>query len=182
MCQIKEQIVCVLIITIYDLDSKFDIGISGENKLMHRCYVCLAALISVTTIPVSALAEVTAQPATTHTQSRNWADTANDAGFYIDLPALNDTQLMGLIKTCRASLTHREAQITRYLDENRLDAKDALITAILPGGLLYALVRKGNLTHMRTELAEITQEIHELSDDLLAMQVETGELTVAQLQ
>ena len=70
----------------------------------------------------------------------------------------------------------------RHYDENRLDAKDALITAIMPGGLLYAAIEKRDLEMARHELAEIINTMHELSSDLLAMQVVGRELTVAQLQ
>jgi len=57
-----------------------------------------------------------------------------------------------------------------------------LITIILPGGLLYAAVRKGNLEQAKVELAEMTADRDELSRDLLAMQAVAGEFTVAQLQ
>lgn len=56
-----------------------------------------------------------------------------------------------------------------------------LIAVILPGGLLYAAVRKGNLEQAKVELAETTEDLDELSHDLLAMQAVAGELTVAQL-
>lgn len=57
-----------------------------------------------------------------------------------------------------------------------------LIAVILPGGLLYAAVRKGNLEQAKVELAEMTEDMDELSRDLLAMQAVAGELTLAQLQ
>jgi hypothetical protein len=149
---------------------------------MHRLYFYLAAFISIATMPVSALAETAANPATADSQSPNRAPTAKDGGFYIDLPAVNSNQLIGLIRAYRASLTHREQEITQYLEENRLDAKDVLIAVILPGGLLYAAVRKGDLEQAKVELAEMTEDIDELSRDLLAMQAVAGELTLAQLQ
>jgi hypothetical protein len=133
-------------------------------------------------MPVAVFAEAAAAPQAALTQSHHWADTPNEAGFYIDLPAVNPTKLVGQIRTYRVSLMHREAQITQYLDEHRLDAKDAFITVIMPGGLLYALVRKGNLTRVRAQRDEISEEIEELGRDLLAMQAQAGDLTVAQLQ
>jgi len=148
---------------------------------MHRLYLYLAAVISITSMPLSALAETAADPATADTQVHNLATTANNGGFYIDLPAVNSKQLIGLVRAYRASLTHREQEIMRYLEDNRLDAKDLLITVILPGGLLYAAVRKGNLEQAKVELAEMTEDLDELSHDLLAMQAVAGELTVAQL-
>jgi len=149
---------------------------------MHRLYCYLAAIISISTMPVSALAETATDPATSDRQIPKLAPAANDGGFYTDLPAVNSNQLIGLIRAYRASLTHREQEIMQYLEENRLDAKDLLIAAILPGGLLYAAVRKGNLEQAKIELAEMSEDVDELSRDLLAMQAVAGELTVAQLQ
>lgn len=159
-----------------------DSQISGDTHPMHRFYFYLAAFVSITTTPLSALAETAAAPATADAQIRKLAPAANDGGFYTDLPAVNSNRLIGLIRAYRASLTQREQEITRYLEENRLDAKDILITVIMPGGLLYAAVRKGNLEQVKVELAEMTEDIDELSRDLLAMQAVAGELTVAQLQ
>ena len=56
------------------------------------------------------------------------------------------------------------------------------ITAILPGGLVYAAVKKGQLEQAKAELSEVSEDIAELSRDLLAMQAVAGELTMAQLK
>lgn len=64
----------------------------------------------------------------------------------------------------------------QYLEENRLDAKDVLIAVILPGGLLYAAVRKGDLEQAKVELAAVSEDLDELSRDRLAMQAVAGEL------
>ena len=149
---------------------------------MHRRYFYLVAFLWIATTPVSLLAETSTTPATGATHSRDWVDTANDEGFYIDLPAVNYRQLIGLIRTYRTYLTDRKKEIARYLEEHRLDGKDVLITAILPGGLLYAAVRKGQLEQAKAELSEVSEDIAELSRDLLAMQAVAGELTVAQLE
>jgi len=149
---------------------------------MHRSYFCLAAFISLMTTSVASLAEPAAAPVTAATRSPNWATTANAGGFYIDLPAATPDQLIELIKGCRASLTHREEDIARYLDEHRLNAKDTLITVIIPGGLIYAAIRAGDLEQAKAELDEVTEDMDALARDLLAMQAIAGELTVARLE
>jgi hypothetical protein len=149
---------------------------------MYRLYCYLAAFVSVTTMPFTALVETAADPATVDTQIRHLNPAANDAGFYTDLPTVNSRQLVGLIRAYRASLWHRQQEIMHYLEENRLDAGDMLIAIILPGGLLHAAVRKGNLEQAKVELAEMTADRDELSRDLLAMQAVASEFTVAQLQ
>ena len=100
---------------------------------MHRWYLYLAASIAIITLPVSALAETVAAAATADARSPDPVAIANQHGFYIDVPAVSADQLLGLIRSYRASLTYREEEIRRYLDKNRLDAKDALIAIIMPG-------------------------------------------------
>lgn len=165
-----------------NLIQKFNSYMSRETRPRHRVYFYLAAFISLITLPASALAETAAEAATTDLQSRHWAPTANDGGFSIALPAVSSHQLIGLIRTYQAPLAQREEKTTRYLDDHQLDAQDGLITAIMPAGLLYALVRKGNLEWARAELAAISEAMDELSRNLLAMQAEARELIVAQLQ
>lgn len=152
---------------------------------MHRLYFYLAAFISATSIPVPALAEMAGDPTIAAAESQNRAHVANDAGFYTVLPAVKSDQLIRLIRTYQADLTQQEEAITQYLGENRMDTTDALITLVMPGGLIYAAVKKANLEEARTELTEITKTIDELSRDLLAImaiQAGTGQLSVAQLQ
>ena len=148
--------------------------------MMLRYYFYLAAFISIMTTPVVVLAETAADPVASM-PSRHWVHIANDDGLYIDLPRANHNQLMGRIRAYIISLTQREEEITKYLGENQLDAKDALITAIMPGGLVYAAVRKASLEQASAELAEISEDMNELSRDLLAMQAEAQVLTVARL-
>jgi len=149
---------------------------------MYRCYFYLTTFVAIMTTSVSALADTAVNPSATDAQNRNWTPTENEGGFYTSLPAVNNKQLVGLIRNYQEALTQREQEITRYLDENRLDTADVLITVIMPGGLIYAAVRKANLEEARAELTEITDDMDELSRDLLAMQAGTGELTLAQLQ
>jgi hypothetical protein len=149
---------------------------------MHRLYFYLAAFLALATVPVAAFAEMAAEPITTDTPHVLQLHTVNAAGFYVDLPALNHNQLLGLIRTYQDSLVQREEALTKFLDEHQLDVKDALITVIMPGGLLYAAVKKGNLEQAQAELAEINDDMDELARDLLAMQIDMRRLTVAQLQ
>jgi len=150
---------------------------------MHRTCFYLATFIALMTASVAARAEPAVPPVTAGAPGQDWATTANAGGFYIDLPAaVTADQLIERIRACRTLLGHREEEITRYIDEHRLDAKDTLITVIVPGGLLYAAIRTGDLEQAKTELAEVTEDREALARDLLAMQAIAGELTVARLQ
>ncbi len=149
---------------------------------MHRCYFCLTLLFATTALPVSAVAEATDEPVVAHLQNRNQGPVTTAGGFAIDLPAVSHNKLIELVRTYQVFLVQRQQEVARYLDENRLGAKDTLITVIMPGGLLYALVKEGKLDQARDELAEINKDMDELSHDLLAIQTARTGLTVAQLQ
>lgn len=107
---------------------------------------------------------------------------ANDAGFYVALPAVDTGRLIERISAQRVSLTQREQEIMQYLEDHQLGARDVLITLIMPGGLIYAAVRKGNLQQAQAELDQLNSALDELSRDLVAMQAVAGDLTMAQLQ
>ena len=146
---------------------------------MHRLYCYLAAVISIITLPTTAFAEA---PATAAMQVRPFTPAANHAGFYVALPAVDTDRLIERISAQRASLTQREREVIQYLEDHQLGAKDVLITVIMPGGLIYAAVRKGNLQQAQAELDQINAAMDELSRDLVAMQAVAGDLTMAQLQ
>jgi hypothetical protein len=148
---------------------------------MCRYYFYLAVFVSVVSMSFPILADTVAGPAATDAQSDSQTYTANDGGFYTALPAVNSNQLITLLRNYQTALVQRGKEITRYLDENQLDVTDALITVIMPGGLVYAAVRKANIEEARDELTEITESMDELARDLLVMQAEAGELTLARL-
>lgn len=144
---------------------------------MQRIHIYIIALISITTMPLSVLADNTAEP-----QRHDGAYTVNAEGLYLDHLPVDYNHLIKEIKITHAYNTQREQQISKYLDDKQMDSKDAVIAAIMPGGLLYAAVRKNNLEQAKTRLAEVTEVLNELSYDLLAIQTKVNTLTVAQLQ
>jgi hypothetical protein len=155
---------------------------AGAFALIHRYFVCLVAFVVAMTTSVSAVAESAVNPATGDTDNPGWAHVANEGGFYTPLPMVNRTQLIALLRNYQEALAEREEEISRYLGESRMDAKDVLITVIMPGGLVYAAIRKANIEEAREQLSEITDDMTELSQDLLVMQSGAGGLKLAKLQ
>ena len=145
---------------------------------MYRCYCYLAAFASMMAVSFSVLAESEDKLITDDDKGRILAHTANAAGFYTVLPSVNSEHLAELLKLYRASLEQREAEVTRYLDENQMDAADVLITVIMPGGLIYAAAKKADLEEARSELSEIAENMSELSRDLMLIQAQTSKLVM----
>jgi hypothetical protein len=82
----------------------------------------------------------------------------------------------------RADLREESKALSTRVEDSRSGAKDALIAAIMPGGLLYAAFRKHSAGQARKELETVSNELEELNHDLLALQVTTGEVLVAGLR
>lgn len=95
----------------------------------------------------------------------------------IQLPDYDREAMLKTVERLRSELIQRKRELVQSVADRRLDGKDAFITAILPGGLLYAGYKKARYEQARDELARVSNDIEELSGDLLAMQA--GPVTVA---
>ena len=102
--------------------------------------------------------------------------------FIVQLPAVDRAALAEELGALRSELIQRKQVLAQIVEDRKLDGNDAIITAIMPGGLLYAGIRKARYERARDELARISTDIAELSDDLQAMQSASAPTVVAQLR
>ncbi|HUT40551.1 MAG TPA: hypothetical protein VM011_04345 [Gammaproteobacteria bacterium] len=98
-----------------------------------------------------------------------------------DLPNVDREDLIESIETLRSQLIQRMNELVQVVADSKFDSSDALITAILPGGLLYAGYKKARHEQASDELARVRADIEESSSDLLAMQSLSAPVFVAQL-
>jgi len=101
--------------------------------------------------------------------------------FTIQLPDVDREALIEQLRTLRSQLIQRKQALVQSVADKKLDSKDAVITAIMPGGLLYAGYKKVRYEQAKNELARVSTDIEEYSDDLLAMQPSPAQVVVAQL-
>ena len=101
--------------------------------------------------------------------------------FTIQLPDVDREALIEQLRTLRSQLIQRKQALVQSVADKKLDGKDAVITAIMPGGLLYAGYKKVRYEQAKNELARVSTDIEEYSDDLLAMQPSPAQVVVAQL-
>lgn len=97
------------------------------------------------------------------------------------LPAVDRGALVNIIRKLRSQMIARKQALVQFVAEQKLDGGDAVITAIMPGGLLYAGYKKIRYDQAKNELARVSAEIEEFSADLLAMQSMSPAVVVAQL-
>ncbi|MDH3526230.1 MAG: hypothetical protein OEN52_01735 [Gammaproteobacteria bacterium] len=115
----------------------------------------------------------------THQNELIWAETTDRNGFMGHVPTVDTQQLAGRIEMLRDELLQQQQDLARKVEETRLDAGDAIITVIMPGGLLYAGYRKRAHSHATNDLAAANEVIEELTRDLAASRSLAS--TVAQL-
>ena len=109
-------------------------------------------------MPQSACAEQTPVPVTASYQ------------LGIQLPDVDRNALVEQVRILRSQLIRRKQALLQAVSDKRLDTQDYIITVIMPGGLLYAGYRKARYEQAKDELARVSAEIDEYSDDILAMQ------------
>ena len=99
-------------------------------------------------------------------------------GFITQLQVVDAGTLSEQVQVLRSQLILRKQQLVREVDEKQLDSGDALLTVLMPGGLLYAGYKKAVYESARSDLADVSEEITEYSHDLSALAGQTS-VTVA---
>ena len=88
----------------------------------------------------------------------------------IHFPDVDHELLIEQIKTLRSQQIQSKQALVQIVADKKPDGSDALITVIMPGGLLYAGYKKASYELAKNELARISADIEESTSDILAMQ------------
>lgn len=88
-------------------------------------------------------------------------------GFITRLQVVDADALAEQVQQLRSELIARKQQLVDEVDEKKLDSGDALLTVLMPGGLLYAGYKKAAYERARNDLAEVSDDISEYSRDLV---------------
>jgi len=99
--------------------------------------------------------------------------------FIIQLPDVDREELVDQVMTLRSELIQRKQVLLKSVADKKLDGADALITIIMPGGLLYAGYKKVRYEKAKNELDRVSNDIEEFSSDLLAVQSMAAPVMVA---
>jgi hypothetical protein len=102
--------------------------------------------------------------------------------FIIQLPEVDREALVERVGTLRSQLIQRKQALVQNVADRQLKGSDAILTAILPGGLLYAGFKKIRYEQAKNELDRISADIEEFSDDLVAMQTLSPQVVAVVLQ
>jgi hypothetical protein len=141
---------------------------AAMTRTPHRLYTIIAMFFTAFMLQ-SAHAEQTLVP-------------ISDTGrFTIQLPAVERAVLIEQVVTLRSQLIEHKQALLQNVADKKPDGRDAIITAIMPGGLLYAGYKKARYEQARNELASVSADIEELSADLQTLQSRLAPTVVARL-
>lgn len=136
------------------------------RKIPNRLFISIAFFCAVFILP-AAHAEQAPVPTTNKIGTR--------------LPVVDRGALIRTLKQLRSQLIERKQALVQIVADKKLDGGDAIITAVMPGGLLYAGYKKIRYDQAKNELDSVSADIEEFSGDLLAMQSMSTPVLVAQL-
>jgi pyruvate/oxaloacetate carboxyltransferase len=114
-------------------------------------------------------------------QGTSWLYLEQDNGLITNLPAGEKHELIGSVKELRQSLSNEKEQLSNTVEKKKFTGKDTLISAILPGGMLYASYKMASYKSAKNELAEVSSQIEELTLDEVWLADIRGETRVAML-
>jgi hypothetical protein len=102
--------------------------------------------------------------------------------FAIQLPAVDREELVDLILSLRSHLIVRKQVLVQAVEDSHFEGSDAILAAILPGGLLYAGFQKARHEQAIDELELVNAAIEEYSSDIQAMQPVSSSVAIADLR
>ena len=106
---------------------------------------------------------------------------SNTGQFTIQLPAVEDADLVEQVEILRSQLIEDKQELVQDVADKELDGGDAIITIIMPGGLLYAGYKKARYEEAKNALASVSTDIEELSTDILSLRSYSPPTVVARL-
>lgn len=121
-------------------------------------------------------------PAAGSNRQSEWFQTESPDGLVSNFPTVPRGELFRQLKELRADLKARKANLAAAQEDGRFDAKDALITLVMPGGLLYAAYRQQRHNRIEAQEGRVSTQLEELKADLLAFRVISADTLVASVE
>jgi pyruvate/oxaloacetate carboxyltransferase len=122
-------------------------------------------------VPALLFSAQTAMAQEADTSAESWLEVEHAAGLTTNLPAPSKAQLKARLAELLARLRQRKAELSIDEEEARFGAKDAVITLVMPGGLLYAAFRQQQHHQTASQFEQVSAQLDELRSDLVAFRV-----------
>ncbi len=114
-------------------------------------------------------------------QGSSWFYMEQDNGLITNVPAAENHELIGSVRELKQSLSDRKEVLSNTVQEKKFKPKDAVITAVMPGGFLYASYKMMSYNNAKAELVALNSNIEELTMDMVRLTKIKGDAQVAML-
>jgi len=104
---------------------------------------------------------------------------SHDHGLISNVPVSVTQELTAKVRWLRDSLLAQKEKIVKVIENSQFDTKDAFISIIMPGGLLYASYKKLNHEKAEKELVQVGNDLDGLASDLQMLESISSRNTVA---
>jgi hypothetical protein len=108
--------------------------------------------------------------------------TRDSEGFYTSIRNVSTITVTQHLLETQENLKIRLADLEQQVKRKGFKVIDTLITVVMPGGLIYAKLRLDSLKRSQQAAARVSDELDQISGELVAFQTESGELVVAVAQ
>lgn len=112
-------------------------------------------------------------------QKSEWFSVDHGSGLTSRLQFVPQGELLRQIRQLRRELLTRKAVLEQTLEDSSFGLKDALITVLIPGGLIYAAQKTHSHEQAKKELALVLAQFDELAMDLVRLKAASDEAAVA---
>ncbi|MES9844731.1 MAG: hypothetical protein ABW131_08795 [Candidatus Sedimenticola sp. 6PFRAG5] len=102
-------------------------------------------------------------------------------GFVTNVPVTGTNDLLGKVQHLKSELQEHKMQAAIQVETSKFSGQDALITVLMPGGIIYAANKKQRHQDAQAQLADVTQQLDNLESDLTMLKSATSKQTLAML-
>jgi hypothetical protein len=112
----------------------------------------------------------------------DWFLMQDGEGFVTSLPNVSDVTVTQHLLELQQDLQTELTLLKQEVERKSFKAIDTLVTVIMPGGLLYAKLRLDSFKRSEVKFNRISDELAQISGELVAFQADNGEMIIATVE
>ncbi len=103
-------------------------------------------------------------------------------GFVTSLPNVSDVTVTQHLLELQQDLETELTLLKQEVQRKSFKAIDTLVTVVMPGGLIYAKLRLDSFKRSELKLNRVSDELAQISGELVVFQADNGELILATVE
>ena len=108
-----------------------------------------------------------------------WLYINQGGGLIANIPAYETYQVLSQAQNVRSELKAQKNKSVEEVENTRFKTSDAIIAAIMPGGLIYAAHKKQKHHQAKEELKTVTAQLNGLDEGLNFLKIASSKETFA---